>query len=217
MNIPDEDLVKLDGICSAETQSLVDKAKERRGLVCEGLPEGLAKVITKIREDGERFLKLDFERIPIHKCPVCKKGGEYAKYPRNGKYHRKGQPNYNKPIYLSGIQFNGSCVRMTGYTSTGCCNECWEKYKSVFIDKLKDLKCELPKNLFDSEYRRTLWMKCGKCGWEGNELEMGLLPAVFGGEYHGQCPSCGEKNLPLGFHHIKFVRYTLIKGSTNES
>ena len=128
MYIKDEDLVKLDGICSTETQELVDKAKERLGLIGGGMPKGLAKVITEIREDGERFLKLDFERIAIHKCPVCEKGGEYAKYPRNGKYHRKGQPNYNKPIYINGIQFNGSCVRMKGFTTTGCCNECWEKY-----------------------------------------------------------------------------------------
>ena len=210
MYIKDEDLVKLDGICSTETQELVDKAKERLGLVASGMTPELAKVVAKIKEDANKYLRLKFMNTPLYHCGVCGKSGGYAKHKRTSKYHRKGDLDYKKPLSFSGVEFCASNVTIKGYTSTGCCNECWNKYKDIFIEQLKDLKCELPEKLFDSKYKRVEHRKCNQCGWEGPETEMKMLPAVFGGYYAGGCPQCPAKNFLLK-HEVEFSHYVLVE------
>lgn len=208
MNIPDIDLIKLDGICTEDTQKLVNHAKERLNLIVAGIPDNLAKVLCNIKQEANNFLKLNFVSVSMHRCPVCKNGGDYKKYTRTTRLHRKGAPNYKYPVYLNGFEFNGSNIYMKDFCSKGCCYECWDKYKNIFLEQLKDLKCELPEKLFINKYIRNNWMKCTSCRWEGLQKDMLKKPALMGGYYFGGCPNCLKENNVFD-DIIKFSHYIL--------
>jgi hypothetical protein len=73
------------------------------------------------------------------------------------------------------------------------------------VKQLKDVVAEVPKSLtgHDPKWLRKRNQKCIQCKWEGHEGQLKPLPALMGGYYPGECPSCGAKNLLFGRDNIE--------------
>ena len=121
----------------------------------------------------------------------------------------------NLPFMNEAITSALKTGKLTFYGSGDCCKECFDKHKvmETLIDYVlsKDLKIEIQKN----EYKKTKYIKddiriCFACKKEIQESKMGLLPALMGGEYHGQCPECGAKSVPFGQTHEITSKFIMI-------
>lgn len=203
--ILDQDLVKLDGICSPHTQLMVDKAKKRLLLRAAGIDQKLVLLISNIREHLQEYLKFKVNKIKLSSCLLCDKKSSYEKYTRSSRNHRKGTPNYDKPIYFDGVEVNGTACTIRGYSSTGCCVDCWNKNKDVILENIKDIKCENP---VDGKYRRINIYRC-ECSWEGSEYELVNGTNLVFETSKNTCPKCGTK-LGLFSSKIKLVKYDLV-------
>ena len=197
VRLTDEELLLLDGKCSPKAQEAVEKAKARLAVQLE-LPAHLQhfddfirRVVLLAQEEG----KLVYQQRRTHRCPICKVGGEYATYRRSSRTHRRGEPDYSKPITLAGIELAERFVVVKDTLTLGCCTKCMEAIKPHLIQALGGVKAEMPEALMPTHWKKWDNMRCSKCGWEGHEGQMGKLRTLFGnGYYRGQCPQCGAKN-----------------------
>jgi hypothetical protein len=216
VRLTDEELVLLDGQCSEKVQRDVDGAKARLSVASQidsDIPPEHRTFISRVVEEAENSGCLTFERWSLHKCDVCGRRAGYASYKRNSRYHRKGDPDYSKPLTFPGFEFAKRFVVSRGYATVGCCQECFNDLRPHLVRALENVKAELPERLmgYPSKWRRWDNMKCKSCGWQGHKGEMGELPAMFEGYYRGQCPECGAKNNAFGPMQIKTVDgFTLV-------
>lgn len=197
----------LDGKVSEEAQKVIDKAKQEASFGFE-LPL-MNEVLTKSLKIGT----LKWTNKAIRTCKYCdNKPYDYHTYPRSGRYHRKGDKNYDKPIYYSGIKFNEGFVTIQG--DGDICKECADKHNIInsLIDYIieHDLPIEIQKN----DYKVTKYIKdeieiCYSCGLEMKKSEMGDLSAVMGGYYKGKCPHCGAEELFLGKKHKSTNKFVM--------
>lgn len=209
LNLSDHELVILDGQCSETVQQAVDAAKQRLAAIA-ALPQltekqagFVADVVREARENG----KLTFRFSSIRSCPLCERKAGYAVRTRRSAWARAGTPNYDKPLYLSGIELAERFLSVKGYVSLGCCRECMDFMKPFLTEALADVRAEIPENI-TGHAPRFLWYRnqhCTKCEWSGHEGQMGFIPAVFQGKYRGKCPQCGAENLFLGPTIIKSI------------
>ncbi len=198
MNIPDSDLILMDGVCSEATQSLVDGAKYRQSLRSEfeELTTEMAEIIEKALFEFRTNGKIGLRRESISYCRACKKSAGYFPHTRNSTYHRKGDPNHKKPKYLDAYDLHDSYILMRGHVSNGCCSKCFEQLKPCLIQRLADIKAEIPDSLRSSKkYKKVPIMECGGCHWRGPENELGQLRTIMGdGYYYGECLVCKARN-----------------------
>lgn len=206
--LTDQELALLDGHCNEGVQTEVDKAKARlkTAELLGNVPDNLIPFVSRIIEEARATGRLILSRRSLHYCNVCGKSAGYAKYKRTGRYHRKGEPNYDKPLSLWGVELADRFVRIGGRATLGCCGSCWNKVKPFLADALRDIRAEIPEAItgYPPRWVRYDNRKCSKCGWEGHEGEMGRLPVMMGrGTYPGECPQCHAQNLPMGHTIIK--------------
>ena len=196
--IPDSDLVLLNGLCSPATQKLVDGALSRLAITAanEGLSQEMSEVIQEAVTDAITTGKLTARVSRTRYCSCCNKSAGYAKYPRNGRHHRKGDNNHDKPLTMAGMELKTSFITIKDYISNGCCMECWRKLHPALMNALKDVKAEISESItgVPAKYKKHDIMQCKKCGWKGPEFEMGLKPAIFGGMVRSKCPQCPTEN-----------------------
>jgi len=218
--IPDEELILLDGRCCAETQSVIDEAKLRLDLrtLFAGLTDAEAKFITEVKATAEKERRLVFRTSYGSYCSLCGKSAGYVPHSRTSRYHRKGQPNYDKPKTFSGVDLYPGCVSIKNRFSLGCCADCWKKVKPSLQLALRNVQAEIPEGITDVKpaVKRHPVMKCTQCQWTGPESEMGLLRTLMGdGFYHGICPKCSAKNT-LFNNQVAIVHgeYVLVSAST---
>lgn len=207
LKLSDTELAILDGRCSPETQVAVEAAKARLAMIAE-LPDTeppIAGFVADVVAYAIRNGRLKFCHRNLRSCNVCKRAGGYAKYKRSGRFHKKGDANFDAPLTFRGIDLSSGCVSIKGYASMGCCDDCWDKASPLLAEVLKNVEAEIPESVssFPPQFRYYDNMICNSCGWKGHEGEMGELPAMFGGMYPGECPACSAQNLPLGSHVIK--------------
>jgi len=160
------------------------------------------RFIASIIELAQRELALSFSRTELSSCPICGENKAYHKYTSATKYHKKGENNLDRPIYLRGIDLEKSFVKFKGSAKYGCCTECYEKIQPKLIEQLKDVKAEIPEQITGQKpkWEKTNWVSCNTCDWQGWETELGLLPTLMAsGSYYGQCPKCQGKSSPLSF------------------
>ncbi len=202
MLLTDAQLVLLDGHVDEKGQLRVDEAKRRLADIqaFAHLDPAVAELISDLRIKAEQKGKLAFRRRQARKCRVCGKQADYAKYTRNTKYHSKGEVRFDKPLYMSAIDLDPSGVHVIGHVNLGCCKVCWEKHKDTIAEAFTEVRAELPAQFTGHPLRWKCWTRvtCKKCGWKGNEGQLGLMRAMMGGTYRGQCPACDAKTLPLG-------------------
>lgn len=196
--IPDSDLVLLNGLCSPATQKLVDGAMSRLAIAAtnEGLSQEMSEVIQEAVTDALATGKLIARRSRTRYCSCCKKSAGYAKYPRNGRHHRKGDNNHDKPLTIDGMELKSAFITIKDYISNGCCMQCWKTLQPALINALRDVKAEISESItgVPAKYKKHDIMHCKKCGWKGPEFEMGLDDAIFGGTFRSKCPQCPAKN-----------------------
>lgn len=194
-----EEALLLDGQCSVKSQALIEKIKREQSHPHE-LPL-FGQIIEVSLKRGE----LKWRRKDIHSCPICDKNAGYRAYPRRGRYHRKGEPDYDHPKYFDGVAFNEGFIIFKGMGDI--CGECENKYNLIhgLIDYIleNDLKIQIQKNTHKStKYIKDDGRVCFSCKAEMFESEMGRNHTLMGnGTYPSKCPKCGAESLPFGRTH----------------
>lgn len=209
VSLTDTELVILDGRCRAEVQAVVDQAKARlaMGAKLAHLPANLAGFIADAVAEAEGEGRLTFQWKSIRSCALCGKDAGYAVHTRSGRYHRKGDTNYDKPRYLNGIEIARRFITIRGHAALGCCAECFNALKPALQETLADVRAEIPEMLLGrpSRFRRFSRARCTECGWEGHEGQMRQLLTWMGdGYYPGGCPKCPAIN-DFGVRKIETV------------
>lgn len=194
-----EELLIVDGKVSNDAQKVIETAKKESSFGFE-LP-----VMNEILRQSEQKGTLTWTYKPIRSCGYCDKKSDYHTYPRSGRNHRKGDKNFDKPIYYSGIKFNEGFVTIQGYGDM--CIECCNKYNVInrLIDYIvdNDLKIQIKKN----DHREGKYLKddihiCYSCNREMQESKMGRERTISGdGTYPSTCPNCGAKSSMFGKSH----------------
>lgn len=177
------ELLSLDGKVSSDAQSVIDTAKREAELGFD------FPLINEIILKSEQSGKLTWRYKEIRACSFCDKDYSYHPHQRNSRYHRKGRPNHNRPIYYTGLKFHEGFISLQG--SGDLCSDCERKFHVIesavnyIVDH--DLKIEIQKN----DYKPTRYIKddvviCFKCKEEVQRSKLGLLPAMIKGYYPGQ-------------------------------
>lgn len=208
VTLTNEELLLLNGEVNDEVQKEINKARARLADIAALLPattdvltENQIAFISSALEEARTKGQLSLRRTRINKCGVCGSRGGYATYKRSSRYHRKGEPNYDKPLTLYAIELAERFIRFKGHATVGCCNECFKIIQPHLKTALAGIRAQLPEELTDEpeRYKRYRNQRCKGCGWEGHEGEMGPLQTLMrDGHYPGQCPACGVKSLPFG-------------------
>lgn len=203
VDLSDAELLLLDGRCSEKAQAEVDAAKRRAALSASLGPavfDADARLVQEIVDEAVKNGQLAFYHKSCDHCSTCGKSAGYAKHKRSGRYHRKGQDNYKKPLSLPGIELADRFITIKGHITVGCCRECWDRVKPLVVAAIADVRAEIPEAITGQppRFKKYDRRKCGKCGWEGHDGQLGMLPALMGGQYPGKCPGCGAENLPFG-------------------
>lgn len=191
--LTDEQLLHLDGVCDDDVQQKVDAARNRIEAAKGKDNAELWHLIADMKTHAEANMKLDCTYKRGRKCRICGTGGGYWPYTRSSRCHRRGDPNFDRPKLIEGVDFDTSFVTIKDSIRLGCCRECFEKHRETIVDALKDVRAELPERLTGKlpRYRQYKNRKCTKCGWEGHEGEMGRVLALIGsGTVPAKCPKC---------------------------
>lgn len=194
-----EELKELDGKVSEAAQKVIDQVKKEYAYGFS-LP-----IINEILRKSEETGELTWRYKQIRSCDYCDKKHDYYRYPRSGRYHSKGDKNFNNPIYYSGIKFHEGFVTVQGLGDM--CSECNEKYNIInqLIDYIldNDLKIQIQKNDYrDSRYLKDDIRICYSCDYEMAESEMGKESTIMGdGYYPSSCPKCSAKSSAFGKSH----------------
>lgn len=209
VNLTDTELVLLDGQVGEKVQVEIVLAQARletAGRLTDLTPE-LAGFIADAVAEAKKNGRLIFRYKQLSHCKLCGERGGHLKYKRNSRWHCKGELNYKKPTYVSGIELACRFVTVRGYASVGCCTSCFKKVENNLIAELGKVKAELPKQLVDGKtYKRYQKVECQKCDWKGHEGQMIQKRTLMGvGFYPGGCPAegCGALNSPFGVREIK--------------
>ena len=205
VDLTDSELLRLEGI--ERLAEIVEAAKQRIAMSAM-LPDGISdsdaafvmKVVDKANTDGV----IGWRWSKVRRCPVCRETDGYYAHSRtnNRRGIKKGEPNYDKPRYRRAVELAPGFVSFEGVVTLGCCTDCFDRLKPIIIERLADIKCELPTQLVAPGSFR--YIKCGNkhcesCGWEGHEGEMSRVPTLMGdGYYAGSCPQCKAQNKPFG-------------------
>lgn len=120
-----------------EFMDLVEQAKKRLSFIpSDELNDKEQAFLRRIYGEASKEQALALNYVEISKCELCGTSKTYQKYKRSGRYHCKGDYNYDKPIYLHGVDLHKSSVIIKGHTTLGCCTQCWNKLQPHVIEML---------------------------------------------------------------------------------
>jgi hypothetical protein len=215
VKLTEQELLRLDGVSSFEVQRIIDTAKEERRIQdFYKVPANIAAMIVKILRTAKVVGKLSYYPMSIQDCPACGRNDGYNPLRRN-KYARAfgnrfctkhiGEPDYKSPKYFEGYDLNRGFITFNDRFYTGYCSACKSIIEPILAVELVKIEYEHPVlstgNFWLDMTTRFKYYdrrKCKKCGWEGGENLMGLLPAMMGGSYPGICPQCKSEQRPFG-------------------
>lgn len=198
--------VILDGRVSEEAQAVVNRAKDTLALSYSGLAEKEAAMVAKIISVAREKGRLTYSRKAITSCPCCGRRDGYYVHARTGKYHRRGQPNYNSPKTFMGYGMDEGFVTVQHHISVGYCDQCKPRVDPVLLPLLEGIEADYSKHWAEAphRFRRFDNRVCTSCGWEGHEGQMRQARTLMGdGWYPAGCPNCTAENVPLGRRVIK--------------
>lgn len=186
-----DELKQLDGKVGEAAQKVIDQAKQEAEIGFD-LP-----VMNEILRKSMTTGTLTWTRKSIRSCSYCDKKHTYQTYARNSRHHNKGDLNYDKPLYYSGIAFNEGFVVFKGIGDM--CWECCSKHNVIerLINYIieNDLKIQIQSNQYKpGTYLKEPIYTCKDCEKEFSESLMGRESAIFGGTYPSRCPHCNSKN-----------------------
>jgi hypothetical protein len=208
VNLTNDEMLLLDGRCSATVQAKIDILKESLSMALSfpelsaPLSQFVGKVVAAARVDEA----LRLIALHILRCDLCGSypNPEYEPYKSGG---NKGLPNRSKPRYLRGVELSAGRFRMTNFASLGCCVDCWATVKAAVIAALVGVPCQLPEPLRTEgapAWVRSENCECKVCGHIGCRADLKPWGTCF------QCPSCETKDDFRGAQHFKITAgYTL--------
>lgn len=195
-NLTDAELILLDGRCSAEVQVQVNAAKARAEAVAtrSHLPAHIARLVADVVSEATTNGLVSYGPVRIRGCDYCgaKPDPLYVRY-KSGP--RRGRSNYDKPRYLSGVEYAQRFVRMEGYPTLGACSDCEAAASGELVDALAGVHAQIPARL--AAAGRPVWVRydrrhCKRCDWSGHAGQMVHERALMGdGWYPARCPDCG--------------------------
>jgi hypothetical protein len=164
----EDELLLLDGRSRPEVQKEVNKIKSYRARVAGGMPEYLAKIVTRAEEDG----RLEWHQGLGDSCSRCKSPGTAQPVYKIGS--KKGQPNHNKKT------INFPRIRLGGQYF---CHACWPTVKKE-IAALDNLLYEVHVADIPNKVLRDHKTRCVECG--------AIYWASDLSEDRKACPGCGK-------------------------
>jgi hypothetical protein len=202
-----DELLLLDGKVRPEVQAKVDEVKEAKALEALVADAAEARFIANALREARTNGRLICRQESLRYCDYTGKSAGYATHSRNGKYYRKGEANYKKPLFMRGVELADRFVICQGSATLGCCMEFWDKVRPKLATLLEDVKAEISEKItgHPPRWQRFNRYRCDRCGWVGHEGQLLKLPAVFGGHYSGECPSCHAQNRPLLPHVVQII------------
>jgi ferredoxin len=168
ISLTEDELLLLDGRSRPEVQKEVNTIKTYRARVAGGMPEYLAKIVTKAESEGI----LEWHQGRRDTCSRCKAPGTIHPVYKIGK--KKGQINKNKKVI--------ELVRMR-LVDQYFCHACWPTVKGE-IAALDNLLYEVHISDIPNKAIRDHKTKCVECGFIYWETD---LP-----ENIKVCPGCGK-------------------------
>lgn len=193
VEIEETTLLLLDGKCEPGLQQVIDGIKMAMSIKTDNISQQEAAMIVEIIEYAKKSGKLNYWKKDISRCPCCSRSDGYDLIKRNSKYKYKGQTDYSSPKLFQGFELKDSFMSIKDNIFLGFCASCKDRVLPVLLKNLEGIRVEIPKGLSgrDPAYKKIDIMKCKKCGWEGSEIKVGLLPTLFGdGYFRGKCPAC---------------------------
>lgn len=197
VDLTDDELAHLDGLCSAGVQAEVTAAlarQEARRTFPDLTPAHagfVADCVTEATTNGQ----LDLSKRRLRRCALCGTSAGYVLF-KSGP--RRGKPDTNRPLTLPGFELARRFVSMAGYADLGGCESCVRPVLPVIAEALRGVRAEVPEALHadrEPRWRRFPKRACTKCGWTGHEGQMGRLRTILGdGTYPAECPTCGAAN-----------------------
>lgn len=200
VSLTTEEILLLDGKVRPEIQKTVDDAKSAKSIEAFVDNAAQARFIAEALKEAETNGILVCRWVSIHHCPYTGKSAGYATYRRHGKWHRKGETDYSKPLTMSGVELADRFVRIRGHVTIGCCAEFWDAVRPKLAARLEGIKAEVAKEItgHPPKWKRFPKRRCKKCGWEGHEGQMRRRNTLMGeGTYPAGCPECDAANLFL--------------------
>lgn len=202
VRLTDQELLLLDGSSQVKTQAEVNRAKIRilTRMDLLHLAPRQADFVANLKVAAMVEGKLVFRGTSLRHCGVCETYAGYATYKRDGRYHRKGDRNINKPRLLSGYEFVERFVVMEGYPSLGCCRSCWDAVCDDVHSEFVFIRAQMPEEVVtrSTKFIRYSNCECSACGWTGHDGQLRRLRALMRGDYAGGCPVCPAENVPFG-------------------
>ena len=186
---PDE-LLLLDGLCSAAVQAEVDLFKRGRDVADRhGVPFAAGVFVARAERAALDKGRLTCVPVSMVRCPVTGKRAE-AVAPKRA---TRGNP-FRIPVERSfaGYDLDRGFVVMENHPRLGISHEGLEALRPVLAAELLPLRAQIPGRLTGRKprFRREDVVRCPACGWEGRE---GLTGETDPRRAElRSCPSCGE-------------------------
>jgi hypothetical protein len=201
--LSDAELVLLDGRCSAEAQTEIDAAKRRLAFAAAhaDLSAADAGFVADVVNAAIANGRLTYSRAQLLSCSLCERVRTYAKRKRWSRKGAAGSPDYDRPIYVPGVDLAQGFVIVQGIARLGCCVDCLTRLRPVLATALADVRAQIPEGItgVPARFVRYGHRHCAECGWDGHEGEMRRERTVLGdGTYPAGCPKCDANNLFLG-------------------
>lgn len=194
--LTDTEILLLDGKVNKEVQDKIDFIKRAKF-------HSENPVIAKIIENSLQLGTFKADRESIRYCGLCKSGYKYEKHTRNGKYHKKGDFNLKKPIYINGWKINRGFISIANMGDF--CDECNKKDNIISSVKFIILEKNLPIELLrdkDTKFKKDDKRICFNCKEPMFESEMSQSPTMMGnGYYPAGCPKCKAESVFFGPSH----------------
>lgn len=199
LDLSDDELVLLDGLCRPEIQTEVEAAKARLAAVTthSDLDPRHARLLADVMSEATKNGALRWVSTRADHCSLCDdKPYGYVKY-KSGP--NRGLKNLKKPFSYAAVEMGRSHV--IGYVKLGGCNDCMTSLKPHLVEAVSGLRCQVPPPLDTPD--RPRWRRydnrvCTKCGWTGHEGQMGRDRTVMGdGWVPSFCPVCGAGGVSL--------------------
>ncbi len=123
--------------------------------------------------------KLQWSNVSVGYCEFCGRKQAYYPWARKSHNHKKGAPNFDRPIHFGAVRFHGYAMTM--------CLDCVNEHDAIntLLQTIvaEELPVEIPtRGDFKTLFRRLEYLKCVKCDEERLEPEFSR---------DGKCPACG--------------------------
>lgn len=206
VHLTDTELTLLDGRCSDDVQKKVEQAKDRlqMGARLTDVPPAIAGFVADAIAEAKARGLLICQDTALRFCKLCGQSGGFHTYPRNGRHHRKGEIDLDRPKMLHGVELADRVVTMKGYPTLGCCSTCWNVARPLLAAELQTVRAQVSSAITGHPPAWRLFSnRTCACGWVGHEgLMLPVIGLFSGREVPGKCPACKREDNQFGLRVV---------------